>query len=1380
MRDVKADMSTGGVDRKSSHAVGNSYIKRSNGKILIFVGLDSCANIHSVPDIALLDFTEERESNVNTSSGTARASLWGSWRFETTTMKNSNMMIQVKRAVLLPDSGLPLLSVSMLEKAGTKTNIASRYVTFPGGTVYVDCVNGLYGIWGSLDPEIEMVQFKTERCTTFKMEKGDFETLGHGFKIEPRYFEKYNELKGSFTHHAFTTRENASTPSMFRGDWRAASFCGYASLFTPMMEDNEFLVELLTKMDNDFDKAPNDTKYLIVLKRQPQASWWKYICNYELVEKIDKGTAFYASPVHSDVRSDDATAPERNKRARDTSNETDFDLVVLYRDIMTQTRINPLMRLHLRLMHFSNRYLLDLHKKGVDLGVDLNDDMFQMDEKYFCKGCRVRKKLQHVPETHQDFSNYDVFEYVCMDGSGPLPVESLHGNYYVWAIMCLRSRWTELYYSKEKDQATIFVIFKQYLNKIKIRRGVIHSFGVTRRLLTDLGGEFTNKSMENLCEKEGIVHTFAATRMHHQNAHVERYFETLWSGMNRMIFTGDIPLFLWEEVCTHCNFLRNRIGYKTLDNMDDPYKIVHGKHTNELARCRILYSQCWVVTDSFQTKFAADADELRWMGLDENVRGSIVYRPRDKKVFTAGMLSVYENPDEYGKLLANRNFTAFDIQDSREYKYYLERPYISEEPVIKQFEEITNHKAFFSEDDEQAFALVEIRTKTQSKPFWTYLSTLISSDGSYFQACWDYCMINCLGTDFPLFSCINVEIGNRKTAPGIICSYHKLNKNRLQIGKEDGSCAFYPTRKVHEFRDKSILSMSILSTTQIDKKYLNYVDPKDRNDAMKRHDWPLWREAELEELKRFKEMNWLVDFSQERPKGVYVHSTKFVYKLKVLTDGSLDKYKARFVFRGFSMIKFRDFYETYAPVTQIVSMKLFFYFVLHYQLEHYVVDVKSAYENASIDTELWCELPEGFEIDGCKYARVNKAIPGVKQGAYLWYDMLSKQLRKNGFRQSKVEPCLFLLFKEKITCILLIHTDNIMVGCNNRLWFDTLREKVWSKEFTTEHASRQSILGLNVTRVDRYTFSFSQKFYIEKMIEEYKLENDKSVSLPIRVGIENEFDPEKLSRKIDEGIPYRSLVMKCMWVARSSRPETLYACNFFARFSHCYTKELFEELKKVVLYLKGTIDFELLFRVDPREKLSLKFACDASFATYSDRKSVVGVLGWLNDCIIYASSSTCVSTLTSSCESESHAIFEASKVATYCYNWICELTAVQLPVFIFNDNAAAILIMSTRSNCGRSKHFDVKLRYVVELVEKGMIQIAYLPTGKNPSDIFTHSLTRRKFEQQLILMYGEGNCDCLLSESSSSGGDSGRTVALQILNGDELRQVIMMIRSSGE
>ena len=92
MRDVKADMSTGGVDRKSSHAVGNSYIKRSNGKILIFVGLDSCANIHSVPDIALLDFTEERESNVNTSSGTARASLWGSWRFETTTMKNSNMM----------------------------------------------------------------------------------------------------------------------------------------------------------------------------------------------------------------------------------------------------------------------------------------------------------------------------------------------------------------------------------------------------------------------------------------------------------------------------------------------------------------------------------------------------------------------------------------------------------------------------------------------------------------------------------------------------------------------------------------------------------------------------------------------------------------------------------------------------------------------------------------------------------------------------------------------------------------------------------------------------------------------------------------------------------------------------------------------------------------------------------------------------------------------------------------------------------------------------------------------------------------------------------------------------------------------------------------
>ena len=73
-------------------------------------------------------------------------------------------------------------------------------------------------------------------------------------------------------------------------------------------------------------------------------------------------------------------------------------------------------------------------------------------------------------------------------------------------------------------------------------------------------------------------------------------------------------------------------------------------------------------------------------------------------------------------------------------------------------------------------------------------------------------------------------------------------------------------------------------------------------------------------------------------------------------------------------------------------------------------------------------------------------------------------------------------------------------------------------------------------------------------------------------------------------------------------------------------------MKDIVLYLMGTIDFRLIFRVNPRDEIKVHFMCDADFAMQPNRKSVVGIIGWVNDCVIYSQSSTINTVLTSSCE----------------------------------------------------------------------------------------------------------------------------------------------------
>ena len=58
-----------------------------------------------------------------------------------------------------------------------------------------------------------------------------------------------------------------------------------------------------------------------------------------------------------------------------------------------------------------------------------------------------------------------------------------------------------------------------------------------------------------------------------------------------------------------------------------------------------------------------------------------------------------------------------------------------------------------------------------------------------------------------------------------------------------------------------------------------------------------------------------------RPKGKSVVTSKWIYKIKYVAEGSNEKYKARFVARGFSQKKGIDYEETFAPVFRYTSIR---------------------------------------------------------------------------------------------------------------------------------------------------------------------------------------------------------------------------------------------------------------------------------------------------------------------------------------------------------------------------------------------------------------------------------------------------------------------------
>jgi len=104
----------------------------------------------------------------------------------------------------------------------------------------------------------------------------------------------------------------------------------------------------------------------------------------------------------------------------------------------------------------------------------------------------------------------------------------------------------------------------------------------------------------------------------------------------------------------------------------------------------------------------------------------------------------------------------------------------------------------------------------------------------------------------------------------------------------------------------------------------------------------------------------LVDFSPQR-KSI---GNKWVFKIKSQADGSIDKFKARLVTKGFTQIVGIDYEETFSPVVRFASIRLLLALVAHLDLELFQMDVKTAFLNGNLEEEIYMNQPIGFVSEG--------------------------------------------------------------------------------------------------------------------------------------------------------------------------------------------------------------------------------------------------------------------------------------------------------------------------------------------------------------------------------------------------------------------------------
>jgi histone deacetylase 1/2 len=167
---------------------------------------------------------------------------------------------------------------------------------------------------------------------------------------------------------------------------------------------------------------------------------------------------------------------------------------------------------------------------------------------------------------------------------------------------------------------------------------------------------------------------------------------------------------------------------------------------------------------------------------------------------------------------------------------------------------------------------------------------------------------------------------------------------------------------------------------------------------------------------------------------------KWIFRVKENPDGTINKYKAHLVAKGFLQTAGFDFTETFSPVIKPVTIRIILTLAVTFKWPVQQIDVNNAFLNGVVQEEVYMAQPSGFEVsDKSLVCRLHKSLYGLKQAPRAWYDRLTHALLLLGFVKSKCDPSLLIHTQKGTSTYVLIYVDDILItGSSSQLINDLI------------------------------------------------------------------------------------------------------------------------------------------------------------------------------------------------------------------------------------------------------------------------------------------------------------------------------------------------------
>ena len=266
---------------------------------------------------------------------------------------------------------------------------------------------------------------------------------------------------------------------------------------------------------------------------------------------------------------------------------------------------------------------------------------------------------------------------------------------------------------------------------------------------------------------------------------------------------------------------------------------------------------------------------------------------------------------------------------------------------------------------------------------------------------------------------------------------------------------------------------------------------------------------------------------------------RWIYKIKYRADGSIERYKACLVAKGYTQMEGLDYLDTFSPVAKLTTVRVLLALAAQNQWHLRKLDVNNAFLHGELEEEVYMQIPPGLAVENPKLVcRLQRSLYGLKQANRQWFTKLSSFLVSHGFQQSNSDHSLFLKLTRSVTTILLVYVDDIILTGNSILEIQDITTLLDQEFKIKDLGDLKFFLGLEIACTTDGIHLCQRKYALDILSDSGML-GCKPHSTPMDYSMKLQMNSGN-SLSDESSSSYRRLIGKLIYLT-NTRPDIVYA-----------------------------------------------------------------------------------------------------------------------------------------------------------------------------------------------------------------------------------------------